>query len=235
MKNNIGNVIAEHRKKNGYSQITLAKKLEEYSIFIKNTAVSSWEKGNSTPTAHQLLALCEILGITDIYSEFIGVNPDDPFQDLNEEGIHKVYDYIDLLKKSGDYKKEVAEIIPFTSRMMKISLLSTSAGTGDYLDDENFEIREIFDKVPAKADFGVYLNGDSMEPAFKNDELVWIEQTEVLESGDIGLFYLDGMTYFKKYLKTKAGAFLTSLNPKYPPKQIQEYQSFKIFGKLAQD
>lgn len=116
---------------------------------------------------------------------------------------------------------------------MKISLLSTSAGTGDLLDDENFEEVEVFDPVPETADFGVYLNGDSMEPQFKNDELVWIEKTDVLESGDIGLFYLDGKTYFKKYRTGTSGTFLVSLNAKYAPIQVQEFNSFKIFGKLT--
>ena len=65
--------------------------------------------------------------------------------------------------------------------------------------------------------------------------VVWIEQTESLNSGDIGLFFLDGMTYFKKYLQKESGTFLVSLNAKYNPIQITEYSSFTIFGKLAID
>ncbi len=75
----------------------------------------------------------------------------------------------------------------------------------------------------------------SMEPRFKDEQLVWIEQTDFLDSGDIGLFYLDGKTYFKKYIVKSAGTFLLSLNAKYKPIPISEYSSFKIFGKLAID
>ena len=158
--NNIGQTIAKHRKRNHLSQLDLAKKLSSYDIHVKNAAVSAWELNNSTPTAMQLLALCELLGISDIYTEFIGENPQDPFKDLNEIGVKKALEYIDLLKKSGD--KEVTEIIPLKSRIMPVALMPTSAGTGNFLEDENFEEREIYDDVPKNADFGVYINGDSM-------------------------------------------------------------------------
>ena len=117
---------------------------------------------------------------------------------------------------------------------MKVSLLPASAGTGNFLDEENFEQMDIpASDVPKKADFGLHLDGDSMEPQFHDNELVWIEHTEDLESGDIGLFYLDGMTYFKKFVVKTSGTFLVSLNPKYPPKPVKEFSTFKIFGKLA--
>lgn len=231
----IGSVLATHRKKRGYSQIDIADKLKDYDIHVKNAAVSSWEKNNNTPTATQLLALCEILKITDIYGEFIGENEDAPFAGLNEEGIAKVKDYIKLLRASGLYEKQPAKIIDFQPRRMKISLLSTSAGTGDYLDDENFEEVDIYDPVPSSADFGVHLNGDSMEPQFQDGELVWFTKMEELESGDLGLFYLNGKTYFKKFIVNKNGNFLVSLNAKYAPIPILEYDTFKIFAKLATD
>ena len=230
---NIGDEIARLRKAKKVSQVEIARRLEDYDIHIKNAAVSCWEQGVSIPTSAQLLAVCEILGVQDIYEEFIGENPNNPFKNLNDEGIAKVYDYIDLLEKSGEYKKETAKILPIKPRFMKISTLQTSAGTGNYLDDENFEVVEVFEPVPKKADFGLYLDGDSMEPQFKDEQLVWIEKTEDLKSGDIGLFYLDGMTYFKKLVIKPSGTFLVSLNPKYKPMQVKEFNSFKIFGKLA--
>ncbi len=178
--------------------------------------------------------MCQILEISDIYAEFIGNNPYNPLNDLNEEGVQKALDYIELLKKSGDYEKKEAEIFTLPPRIMKVALVPASAGDGNYLDEENFDEVEFYEPVPEKADFGVYLGGDSMEPRFTDGELVWIEKTEYLESGDIGLFFLEGMTYFKKFVQTEAGTFLVSLNPKYQPLQVQESHTFKIFGKLAE-
>ena len=231
---NIGEVISEHRKNKKLSQIELSEKLANKNIEVSNAAISAWEKGNSMPSAEALLATCELLEINDIYTEFIGENPLDPFRDLNEEGKQKVLDYISLLVKSGEYKKPT-NIIEFKPRTMKVALTRASAGTGNFLDDENFEEMEVLEPVPECADFGVHITGDSMEPRFHDEELVWIEKTEALETGDIGLFFLDGLTYIKKYVVNNAGTFLVSLNAKYKPIEVGEFSTFKIFGKLAVD
>ena len=195
----IGEVISNHRKNKKLSQIELAEMLAAKGINVTNAAISAWEKGNSTPTAESLLAVCEILEISDVYTEFIGENPLDPFRNLNDEGKQKVLDYINLLEKSGEYERKAAEIIDITPRLMKIALVPASAGNGNFLDDENFETVEIQKPVPKKADFGVYLDGNSMEPQFHDEELVWIEQTECLNPGDIGLFFLDGILIMSTY------------------------------------
>ena len=228
----IGEVISEHRKNKKMSQIELSEKLAGKKVEVSNAAISAWEKGNSMPSAEALLATCEVLEINDIYTEFIGENPLDPFRTLNEEGKQKVLDYINLLVKSGEYKKPT-NIIEFKPRTMKVALTRASAGTGNFLDEENFNEIEIYAPVPEKADFGVYIDGDSMEPQFHDEELVWIEQTEALETGDIGLFFLDGLTYIKKYVVNNTGTFLVSLNAKYKPIEVGEFSTFKIFGKLA--
>ena len=230
----IGEVISLHRKDKKLSQVELAEKLAKKGYPITNAGISAWEKGNSIPTAETLLAVCEILKINDIYTEFIGENPLDPFRNLNESGKQKVLEYIELLEKSGEYKKP-ANIIEFKPRIMRVALTRASAGVGNFLDEENFDEVEVMEPVPEKADFGVYIDGDSMEPRFHNEELVWIEQTETLESGDIGLFFLDGLTYIKKYIINNAGTFLVSLNAKYKPIEVGEFSTFKIFGKIAVD
>lgn len=229
---NIGEVISEHRKNKKLSQVELSEKLAEKHIVVSNAAISAWEKSNSMPSAEAFLRTCELLEIHDIYTAFIGENPLDPFKELNEEGKQKALEYISLLVKSGEYQKP-AKILEYRPRTMKVALTRASAGTGNFLDEENFEEMEIYDSVPEKADFGVYIDGDSMEPRFHDGELVWIEQMETLEYGDIGLFFLDGLTYIKKYVVNHTGTFLVSLNAKYKPIQVGEFSTFKIFGKLA--
>ncbi len=231
--NNIGEVLNRYRRSKKLTQIDVAEMLKAYDINVKNAAICSWEKGNSTPGAEAFLALCEMLEINDIYSAFIGENPIDPFRNLNERGRSKVHEYIRLLEKSGEYEPKRAQIIPFTPNKMKVALMPTSAGTGNYLDEENFTELDIYDPVPKKADFGVYLDGDSMEPRFKNGELVWIEKTDTLDTGEIGLFFYDGKTFFKKLLNKQSGTYLISLNHKYQPIPITDLTCFKILGRLA--
>ena len=228
----LGTVIAKRRKELGYSQKQLSLELANHQITVTNAAISAWEKNKSTPTAGQFLILCEILKITEIYESFIGENPASPFTGLNAEGIEKAKEYIALLKEAKRYQKQT-NLLPLPPRRMKVSLLSTSAGTGEYMDDENFEELDIYDPVPEKAEFGVHLNGNSMEPRFKDQELVWFQSVNRLNSGEFGLVYLNGMTYFKKYVENKNGAFLVSLNANYAPISIKETDSFKVFARLA--
>lgn len=228
----IGDVIAVRRKALKISQVELAARLKKHNISVSNKLICRWESNTSTISARQFLAVCEVLGITDIYAELIGENPQNPLSGLNEPGRAKLLEYRDLLLLSEDYRERTAEIIPF-HRRIPVSLISASAGTGNYLDEENFEMMDVYEPVPDKADFGVYLDGDSMMPEFQDKQLIWIEKTDSLESGELGLFFLDGRTYFKKLKKTPCGAFLISLNAKYQPIPIPADAAFKVFGRLA--
>lgn len=228
--NDLGKTIAKHRKDHKIKQSELALKLEYYDIYVKPNTVSAWESGLSIPNSKQLLAICEILNIYDIYTEFVSPNPINPFRNLNEIGIAKVMDYIHLLEKSGEYK--TADIIPIhILRERKVFYTTVSAGTGSFLDGEDYEMYTSPD-IPEEASFGVYVSGDSMEPCYHNEELIWIEQTEQLEDGEIGIFYLDGNAYVKKFQNNENGTYLVSLNKKYNPIPITENNSFKIFGRV---
>lgn len=228
--NDLGKTIAKHRKEHKIKQSELALKLEYYDIFVKPNTVSAWESGLSIPNSKQLLAICEILSIYDIYTEFISPNPINPFRNLNETGVAKVMDYIHLLEKSGEYK--TADIIPIhILRERKVFYTTVSAGTGSFLDGEDYEMYTSPD-IPEEASFGVYVSGDSMEPRYHNEELIWIEQTEQLEDGEIGIFYLDSNAYVKKFQNNGNGTYLVSLNKKYDPIPVTENNSFKIFGRV---
>ena len=228
--NDLGKTIAKHRKEHKIKQSELALKLEYYDIFVKPNTVSAWESGLSIPNSKQLLAICEILNIYDIYTEFVSPNPINPFRNLNETGVAKVMDYIHLLEKSGEYKTD--DIIPIhILRERKVFYTTVSAGTGSFLDGEDYEIYTSPD-IPEEASFGVYVSGDSMEPRYHNEELIWIEQTEQLEDGEIGIFYLDGNAYVKKFQNNENGTYLVSLNKKYNPIPVTENNSFKIFGRV---
>ena len=122
-----------------------------------------------------------------------------------------------------------------SEHLRNVMVLNGDGADISLLEEENFEEMEIYDSVPEKADFGVYIDGDSMEPRFHDEELVWIEQTDSLQPGEIGLFFLDGMTYIKKYVVNQSGTFLVSLNARYKPKEVKEYSSFRIFGRVATD
>ena len=228
----LGEIISTHRKKMGISQVELSNMLGTYGYNLTNKAVSTWEKDAAEPSSSVLLLLCKLLNITDIYGEHYGENPDNPFSSLNEEGKAKAKEYIELLKLSGMYTPAQAVIMPFT-RSLRLFDIPASAGTGSFVDGENYTVLEVGEEVPADADFGIRISGDSMEPQFINGQIVWVHQQESLSTGEIGIFYLDGNAYCKKLKDDADGLFLISLNTKYDPIKVKETDSFKIFGKVV--
>ena len=152
------------------------------------------------------------------------------FSNLNEKGMNKVLEYISDLEDTGNYKP--ADIIPIhVIRERKVFYNTVSAGTGSFLDSDEYEMISSPD-IPEAATFGVYVDGDSMEPIYHNKDLIWIEQTTCLDDGEIGIFYLDGNAYVKKFQNNRLGTYLVSLNKKYDPIPVTENSSFKIFGRV---
>lgn len=226
----LGTIIATYRKQNNLSQTQLSKILMDNGFKASNKAVSSWEKNTTEPGASLLLFLCKLLGITDIYSEYYGSNPDNPMSELNAEGTEKVLDYIQLLVDSGKYQN--ATIIPFR-RSIRLFDIPASAGVGNFLDGDNYTEMEVGDEVPATADFGIRISGDSMEPRYINGQIVWVQKQDTLLNGEIGIFFLDGNAYCKKLQNDEKGLALVSLNSTYEPITVTKNQTFKIFGKVV--
>ena len=234
---NVGEILAQARRAAGFSQIDAAEMLTENNYPIKNKAISAWEKGLASPNAAQFLLLCKMYGITDIYSTFLEPNPDNPLSVLNKAGKDKVLDYIDLLTLSDDYRYKASpapdNIIPFTQRELPLFLLPASAGTGEFLDSEMYDMVVVGNEVPESASFGIRLNGDSMSPTYINGQIVWVHKTTELLDGDIGIFFLDGSAYCKRLHKEKDYVELISINPKYAPIHVTEESDFRIYGRVV--
>ena len=90
--------------------------------------------------------------------------------------------------------------------------LPLHAGTRQFLDSDRFSEMEVGDEVSPDADFGVRVSGDSMEPLYLNGQIIWVHQQETLEDGEIGIFFLDGEAYVKKYHQAPDGISLISMN-----------------------
>ena len=74
---------------------------------------------------------------------------------------------------------------------------------------------------------------DSMEPLYLDGQIIWIHKQETLEEGEIGVFFLDGDAYVKKYHQSDSGIQLISLNKKYAPIQVTSGSTLKTFGKVV--
>jgi transcriptional regulator with XRE-family HTH domain len=228
----IASIIAEKRKQNHLSQADLAALLTKNGFKVSNKTISKWENGQCEPSPAVFIEICRILEIPDIYEIFYGTNPHNPVSKLNEEGQQKVFEYASLLYASGLFNKPTAQIIPF-ERNLKLYYEPVSAGPGNFLTSDHYELISVGKEVSADADFALHISGDSMEPRFIDGQIVFIHQQNTLENGDIGIFYLDGDAYIKKLQHDDTGIFLISLNKKYDPIPVKEHSSFTVLGKVV--
>lgn len=102
-----------------------------------------------------------------------------------------------------------------------------SAGNGAILEGDSYEVVEL-PNVPRGADFAVQVRGDSMEPLYRDGEVIFIHEQPAVEVGEIGLFIYDNEGYLKQLGKGE----LLSLNPKYTPIELKHDMQFKCCGKV---
>lgn len=226
---NVGEKLAALRRRAGLSQKDLAVRLELYGVHVSNQAVSKWEKGLTQPNADQFLALCRALDAENIALEFFG-RRSGLIRDLNDEGIRALRDYADLLRASGLYALPSEEQ---AQRVLPLYSLAVSAGTGQFLDSDDFETVIVGADVPDSADYGVRVSGDSMEPRYRDGQTVWVEYRRTLRSGEIGIFLYDDNAYLKQLLMDEDGVRLHSLNPDYADVPIPSEGELRILGRVV--
>ena len=248
--NEIGSKIAAIRKKRHISQAELARLLAERGVSVQPAAVAKWESGMTVPNAYQLIAVCVSLNVPDMIPEFTGIAKLPDFE-LNEHGLKKLDEYRELLIASGRYKPILAEAAPSNATItIPTSYIRAAAGTGNFMDDENFEDKEYPESaVPAGTDFALFVDGESMSPIYINGQVVFIQQCEAVRPGQVGIFSIDNEVVIKIYDEqepddsckeefTDSNGFvhpqvvLRSYNSEWKPRSISPYQEFHVYGKV---
>jgi SOS-response transcriptional repressor LexA len=103
-----------------------------------------------------------------------------------------------------------------------------SAGTGTWLNEgHEYEIARL-PNVPPTADFALKVRGDSMEPMYSDNDIVFVKSQVIVESGQIGIFCLND----EGYLKMLQGNKLVSLNSRYRSIVVEECDRFFCAGRV---
>ena len=138
---------------------------------------------------------------------------------------------------SGDelYRRisESKETPRFGKRAIMLYDLPVSAGPGEFLDESAGEEIYIPDNSrTAEADFALKISGNSMEPKYRDGDILLVEDCESVEVGEPGIFLLDGSGYFKIF----GGDRLISLNKVYGDIMLKDFQNVwcggRVIGKL---
>ena len=195
--------------------------LPESEKAVSTRSLMSWEAGEREPRVIVGVALAKALGFEDVAVLYLDSEPK-----LNQAGQQRLGEYRSMLLHTAEFTEKPEP----TLRLLPVYLQPASAGTGQWLDDDAQEMTEVDESVPAKAEFGVRIAGDSMEPRFVNGQTVWVKAAQDANNGDIVLCTLNDQGYCKKLRKDKNGIALISLNKKYAPIPVREEDEFRIAG-----
>ena len=115
-------------------------------------------------------------------------------------------------------------------KVIRLYDFPVSAGHGNFIGDTTATYTEITTDN-RKADFAVMITGNSMEPDYHEGDILLVKSQNTLNSGQLGIFFYDGDTLFKKYSKNKKKETIISLNKsEYPPVDIPSNRKLLIQG-----
>ena len=220
--NVIGTRLSEELKNRKLSKKEFCTTLKDFGVDVSQSALGKWTNGLTVPNAYQLLAICYALDLEDGLAAFTGEHT--PL--LNEAGAEKVRAYREDLIATGKYNPMPTPMNTIRYIDKPVSNLRVSAGTGNFLDEDN-----------------------SMEPVYHDGQIVWVERCETLSIGQVGVFVYDGEGYLKSYGEREPDesdrdAFtdsygrlhmqpvLISYNKDYSDRIISPERGFRVIGRV---
>ena len=131
------------------------------------------------------------------------------------------------MRTQGRY---AGEVVRSGKRAILLYELPVSAGVGVYLDEAEAESINIPDnEKTAEADYALRISGNSMEPKYRDGDILLVRNTESIDVGELGIFLLDGCGFFKVF----GGDRLLSLNPSYGPILLKDFADVQCKGQVV--
>ena len=108
--------------------------------------------------------------------------------------------------------REIKQNRGLGKRALALFDMPVSAGVGVFVDSPASEEIMIPDNDRTReADFALRISGNSMEPKYRDGDVLLVSNSDYVEVGELGIFILDGNGYFKIY----GGDRLISMNKIY--------------------
>lgn len=199
------------REKSGYTQSAVAK-----ALGVTRSAYSSWESGKYIPNSKNLDELARFFKVDK--REF-------------ESNLEIVGKYLRLNESN---KKELLSV---ANRLYMSELVSykvharLSAGVGSFYDDE-YEYDTAFFNKQIRHDVASWIQGDSMEPKYKNGDVALIVSSGFEGNGIVHALVLNEKTYIKKVYVEGQSVRLVSLNKEYTD-IFANLEDVRIVGKVV--
>ena len=232
---------------------------KEFSMQIGKTqqTVGKWENGTNAPTFKDLVKLVELFGVTSDYLLGLSNSPSKyaypPFNDNKEEYVGEMFkqldegnqevtvDFIENRLDNQHLSKEIREkdhrkqIVKQDQRPTKrVSIYAKADAQGFELSEVPVDCLDYPVPIPVH-DIAFKVVGDSLEPSFFDDEVMFVMKDSILRTGDICIVQLNSQYHVMKVSQNRENGdfLLNSLNSNEAPITLSERDDFSIFGKIV--
>lgn len=215
--------IKSRREELGYTLEEVGK-----MVGVGKSTVRKWEQGMISNMGRDKIAkLSQALRISPLYLVM------DDYQNREEFDIYPIYSKLNPNNKNVVYNIAEEKLTEQNTTQTVMTLGRTAAGEpitqGDLIEEE----REV-SSVPKGAEVALVVQGDSMEPDFKNGSVVFYKKQPQIENGELAVVHIkdDGIT-FKKVLfdYDSQKIILRSLNDDYEDKAF-DGNKIEILGRV---
>jgi phage repressor protein C with HTH and peptisase S24 domain/DNA-binding XRE family transcriptional regulator len=199
--------IRRRRRELGLTQQQLADELH-----YERSSIAKIEKGEVDLPLSKILAFSRILSLPPM--ELLGLDEagqewDTLYAALNESGRAELLRLGRELAADAEYSL----VTPFAAaRYIRYYRTAAAAGYAAPVEGEDYELIPCGAEVPPRADYCIDIAGDSMEPYIADGAVVLVRRSPI-QTGDVGLFFVDGDMKCKQYVRDSYGnVYLVSLN-----------------------
>lgn len=214
---------------------------------IPASTLTGYFKGTRLPSPVNVQKLADFFNVlkSDVDPRFKKISESDTdglrirllskYEKLNTENKKKVVDYADNKLKNQKRQQNKIHPINENDNTYYVDVLgSVSAGTGEWLTDEQHEEVMVNNEPPAH-DFALRVNGDSMTPTFSDGQIIYVNKiydTDEVRNNQFVIAELNGNSYVKKIVfdNNRKDCQLISLNKEYNPINVTKDDDFKIVG-----
>lgn len=221
----LGQMIDYLRRQNGLSMEELGNDLGK-----NKSTISRWINGTRFPKIEEAEEVANyfnvpfevlVFGGNDIKNDITII-----YNKLNDNRKATVYSFAENQLFEQNKESEIEEI----PTVYVFSRLSAGTGIID-LDPDDVEKMEYDGYVP-KHDLAFQVSGNSMTPLFEDGELVFVEKTEEIRSGQVIAVQINEEAYIKKAYIEENQLRLVSLNTEYDDIYANSNDDIRIVGRV---
>lgn len=213
-------IISNYREENRISQREFARRCG-----LSNSLISILEMEKNPQTGKRMAPDLETY---KKLAEGMGIRVHDLFEMIGDSELVNIGGFP---SKDDDFLP--SNVVRITeSNVTKIPLIGSVAAGQPILADESYDV---FVDSPVKADYALRVTGNSMEPTYYSDDILYIRQTPDVPDGKIAIVLIDDEACVKHVYHIPNGVMLTSDNPAYQPMTFTwpEHDTIRVLGAVV--